>query len=54
VPRKRKKESERMSLLNRKEATCCIEKDILDKIDLEIVINDFASRNARRSFFVKH
>jgi hypothetical protein len=35
-------------------ATCCIEKDILDKIDLEIIINDFASRNARRSFFMKH
>ncbi|XBI51638.1 hypothetical protein VPH35_034126 [Triticum aestivum] len=35
-------------------ATCCIEKDILDKIDLEILINDFASRNARRSFFMKH
>jgi hypothetical protein len=26
--------------------TCCIEKDILDKIDLDIVLNDFASRNA--------
>jgi hypothetical protein len=35
-------------------ATCCIEKDILDNIDLEVVLNDFASRNARRSFFVKH
>jgi hypothetical protein len=35
-------------------ATCCIEKDILDTIDLEIVLDDFASRNARRRFFVKH
>jgi hypothetical protein len=35
-------------------ATCCIEKDILDKIDLDIVLNDFASRNAQKSFFVKH
>ena len=35
-------------------AMCCIEKDILDNIDLEVVLNDFASRNARRSFFVKN
>ena len=35
-------------------AMCCIEKDILDNIDLDIVLNDFASRNARRSFFMKH
>ena len=35
-------------------ATCCIEKDILDRIDLDTLINDFASRNARRSFFVKN
>jgi hypothetical protein len=34
--------------------TCCIEKDILDKIELDIVLNDFASRNARKDFFVKH
>ncbi|XP_071683722.1 uncharacterized protein [Lolium perenne] len=34
-------------------ATCCIEKDILDNIDLDIVLDDFASRNARRSFFTK-
>ena len=27
-------------------AMCCIEKDILDKVDLDILINDFASRNA--------
>ena len=33
-------------------ATCCIEKDILDRIDLDTLINDFASRNARRSFFL--
>ena len=31
-------------------AMCSIEKDILDNIDLDIVLNDFASRNARRSF----
>jgi hypothetical protein len=35
-------------------ATCCIEKDILESIDLETIVNDFASRNARRSFFEKH
>src|SRR6266498_5030356 len=35
-------------------AICCIEKDILDNIDLDIVLNDFASRNAQRSFFMKH
>ena len=35
-------------------ATCCIEKDMLDSIDLDIILNDFASRNARRRFFVKH
>ena len=35
-------------------AMCSIEKDILDKIDLDIVIEDFASRNARRRFFKKH
>jgi hypothetical protein len=27
-------------------ATCCIEKNILDIIDLEIVLDDFASINA--------
>jgi hypothetical protein len=31
-----------------------IEKDILDTIDLESVLEDFASRNARRRFFKKH
>jgi len=35
-------------------AMCSIEKDILDKIDLDIVLEDFASRNARRRFFKKH
>jgi hypothetical protein len=34
-------------------AICSIEKDILDNINLDSVINDFAPRNARRSFFVK-
>jgi hypothetical protein len=31
-------------------ATCSIEKDILANIDLNIVLNDFASRNAGRSY----
>jgi hypothetical protein len=31
-------------------AMCSIEKDILDKIDLDTVLEDFASRNARRRF----
>ena len=35
-------------------ATCCIEKDILDSINVDSVLDDFASRNARRSFFSKH
>ena len=35
-------------------ATCCIEKDMLDSIDLDIILNDFKSRNAQRTFFVKH
>jgi hypothetical protein len=30
------------------------EKNILDKIDLDIILNGFGSRNAQRSFFVKH
>ena len=34
-------------------AMCSIEKDILDNLDLDTIINDFASRNARRSFIVK-
>ncbi|KAJ1271086.1 hypothetical protein BS78_06G102300 [Paspalum vaginatum] len=35
-------------------AMCCIEKDVLDNIDLNTILNDFASRNARRNFFTKH
>jgi hypothetical protein len=35
-------------------AMCSIEKDILDIIDLDIVLEDFALRNARRRFFKKH
>ena len=34
-------------------AMCSIEKDILDNIDLDTIINDFALRNAQRSFIVK-
>ncbi|XP_062182263.1 uncharacterized protein LOC133886585 [Phragmites australis] len=33
-------------------AMCCIEKNVLDSIDLDIVLNDFASRNARRNCFL--
>ena len=33
-------------------AMCSIEKDILDNIDLDMIVIDFASRNAGRSFFV--
>ncbi|XP_066320278.1 uncharacterized protein [Miscanthus floridulus] len=33
-------------------AMCTIEKDILDTIDLDTVLDDFASRNARRSIFL--
>ncbi|KAI4983675.1 hypothetical protein ZWY2020_025541 [Hordeum vulgare] len=32
-------------------AMWCIEKDILDNVDLDCALNDFASRNARRNFF---
>lgn len=32
-------------------AICSIEKDILDTIDLNTVLDDFASRNARISIF---
>jgi hypothetical protein len=32
-------------------AMCSIENTILDIIDLDTIINDFASRNAHRSFF---
>jgi hypothetical protein len=33
-------------------AMCTIERDILDTIDLNTVLDDFASRNARRNIFV--
>ena len=33
-------------------AMCTIEKNILDTIDLDTVLDDFASRNARRSIFL--
>ena len=33
-------------------ATLCIEKDMLDEIDVDTIIEDFASRNARRSCFL--
>ncbi|VAH70302.1 unnamed protein product [Triticum turgidum subsp. durum] len=32
-------------------AMCCIEKDILDSIDLDCALIDFASRNVQRNFF---
>ena len=35
-------------------AMCSIEAEILDNIDLDVVLNDFASQNARRKFFVKN
>nr|TKW28024.1 hypothetical protein SEVIR_3G296400v2 [Setaria viridis] len=35
-------------------AMCSIEKDVLDDINLDTVIEDFASRNARRQFFIKY
>ncbi|XP_062186706.1 uncharacterized protein LOC133890315 [Phragmites australis] len=31
-------------------ATLCIEKKLLDEIDIDTIINDFASRNVRRNF----
>lgn len=31
-------------------ATLCIEKKLLDEIDINTIINDFASRNVRRKF----
>ena len=31
-------------------ATLCIEKRLLDKIDIDTIIDDFASRNVRRDF----
>jgi len=30
-------------------ATLCIEKKLLDEIDINSIINDFASRNVRRN-----
>ena len=30
----------------------CIEKNILENIDVDTIINDFASRNARRQCFL--
>ncbi|KAI3702674.1 hypothetical protein L6452_28423 [Arctium lappa] len=33
-------------------AILCIEKDMLDNVDLDAIIDDFASKNARRSCFV--
>ena len=30
-------------------ATLCIEKKLLDEIDINTIINDFASRNVRRN-----
>ena len=32
-------------------AMCCIEKNMLDSIDLDTLIDDFASKNARKSRF---
>uniref|UniRef100_A0A8I7BBT1 HAT C-terminal dimerisation domain-containing protein n=1 Tax=Hordeum vulgare subsp. vulgare TaxID=112509 RepID=A0A8I7BBT1_HORVV len=32
-------------------AMWCIEKDILDNVDLDCALNDFASRNTGRNFF---
>ncbi|KAI4982488.1 hypothetical protein ZWY2020_022980 [Hordeum vulgare] len=31
-------------------ATLCIEKKMLDKIDIDTIISDFASKNVRRNF----
>ena len=33
-------------------AILCIEKNILENIDVDTIINDFASRNARRQCFL--
>ena len=35
-------------------AMCSIENDILDDINLDRVIKDFAQRNAGRQFFTRH
>jgi hypothetical protein len=34
-------------------AMCSIEKDILDTIDLDSILEDFASKNAQRRLFKK-
>jgi hypothetical protein len=31
-------------------ATLCIEKKLLDDVNIEVIIDDFASRNVRRHF----
>ncbi|KAM3390463.1 hypothetical protein ACQJBY_012204 [Aegilops geniculata] len=31
-------------------ATLCIEKDLLDEIDIDTIVSDFASQNFRRKF----
>ena len=33
-------------------AILCIEKIMLENIDVDTIINDFASRNARRQYFL--
>ena len=33
-------------------AILCIEKNMLENIDVDNIINDFASRNARRQYFL--
>jgi hypothetical protein len=35
-------------------AMCSIEKDILDDINLDTIIKDFASRNAQKWFLTRH
>ena len=35
-------------------AILCIEKNMLENIDVDTIINDFASRNARRQCFFEH
>ena len=32
-------------------ATICIEKDLLDKVNVDTIINDFASKNVKRKGF---
>ena len=40
---------ERLNVL----ATICIEKDLLDKVNVDTIINDFASKYVRRKGFTK-